>query len=151
MIAVTDGEVATGESAPTSAGAGISVASQTGWFSDLADVGSLVGAGQASKLVCALRPEDFRRGRIPGSRLLPYQSILDAQGSVTPALAEQAARALGFGPGDEIVLYCGGGVNAAGVGAALRQAGYRSVSVYDGSLAEWSADPARPMARGDSE
>jgi len=48
-------------------------------------------------------------------------------------------------PARRIVVYCGGGIAAAGTGFALRQAGHPDVAVYDGSLDEWAADPAAPL------
>jgi thiosulfate/3-mercaptopyruvate sulfurtransferase len=47
-----------------------------------------------------------------------------------------------------IITYCGGGIAATGVAFALALCGRDDVAVYDGSLGEWCADPALPMARG---
>jgi len=47
-----------------------------------------------------------------------------------------------------VVLYCGGGISAAGAALALTLLGRTDVSVYDGSLEEWSKDPARPLELG---
>ncbi|NUR67878.1 MAG: hypothetical protein HOQ47_19175 [Streptomyces sp.] len=44
-----------------------------------------------------------------------------------------------------VVLYCGGGISAAGAALALTLLGREDVSLYDGSLEEWSKDPALPL------
>lgn len=46
-----------------------------------------------------------------------------------------------------VVLYCGGGISAAGAALALTLLGRDDVTLYDGSLEEWSADPARPLVQ----
>ncbi len=43
------------------------------------------------------------------------------------------------------MVYCGGGIAAAGTAFALRRAGHPDVAVYDGSLDEWAADPHAPL------
>ncbi|MEU5097408.1 hypothetical protein [Streptomyces sp. NPDC020996] len=43
---------------------------------------------------------------------------------------------------------CGGAVNAAGLALALHDIGIDDVLLYDGSLAEWRADPAPPLLVG---
>lgn len=109
-------------------------------------------------LVCALPPGGFdgsaptrysRPGRIPGSLSLPGRGLLGDDGRFLPRaeLAERVAAVLD----DEespVVLYCGGGISAAGTALALTLLGREDISLYDGSLEEWSADPARPLTTG---
>jgi thiosulfate/3-mercaptopyruvate sulfurtransferase len=85
---------------------------------------------------------------IPGARRLPAPALTDPAtgGLEPPARTRERLRELGLQPGDEIVLYCGGGVSAARAWVALRAAGWDRASVYDGSWAEWSADAALPKA-----
>ncbi|MGW1782546.1 rhodanese-like domain-containing protein [Streptomyces sp. NPDC002143] len=45
-------------------------------------------------------------------------------------------------------MYCGGGISAAGAAPALTLLGREDVSVYDGSLEEWSTDPGRALESG---
>jgi len=46
------------------------------------------------------------------------------------------------------ICYCGGGIAATMTAFVLEMLGYENVSVYDGSLQEWAADPEMPMATG---
>ena len=49
---------------------------------------------------------------------------------------------------DELVVYCGSGVTACHNLLAMEQAGLTGSALYPGSWSEWSANPARPIARG---
>jgi thiosulfate/3-mercaptopyruvate sulfurtransferase len=51
----------------------------------------------------------------------------------------------------KLILYCGGGINASGLALALAEAGHAGMTIYDGSLNEWRADPSLPMATGADE
>ena len=63
-----------------------------------------------------------------------------------PVIAARLAAA-GLGdPAEPVITYCGGGIAASVVFFALRLLGHHHVALYDNSLLEWSADPARPMA-----
>ena len=48
----------------------------------------------------------------------------------------------------EVLLYCGGGISAAGSALTLAAIGQTAVRIYDGSLEEWSGDPALPLELG---
>lgn len=125
-----------------------------GLWRDRDDVLAISAGDAPGTLVCALDPEQFagtvttrysRRGHIPRSRNLPAKSLLDG-GLLRPhdAVAVQADAVLA-GAERPVVLYCGGGVSACLVALALVRAGYGDLAVYDGSLEEWTADPALPM------
>jgi thiosulfate/3-mercaptopyruvate sulfurtransferase len=49
--------------------------------------------------------------------------------------------------GSPVIVYCGGGISAAVVAHALTLGGRDQVAIYDGSLEEWTADPALPLER----
>jgi thiosulfate/3-mercaptopyruvate sulfurtransferase len=46
---------------------------------------------------------------------------------------------------DEVICYCGGGIAACNTALALTRLGVDNVSVYDGSMTEWAADPSLPL------
>ncbi|MFD7168490.1 sulfurtransferase [Streptomyces violascens] len=75
--------------------------------------------------------------------------LLDGTGQLLPAaeLAESLGSVL---KGDEspVILYCGGGISAAGTALALTLLGRKDIALYDGSLEEWSRGPSRPLATG---
>lgn len=92
--------------------------------------------------------EMFAAGHIPGSRSLPYASLLGADHRLDLGRTTQAARDLGLPPRGETVFYCGGGINAAGLALAFTAIGLEGLRLYDGSLSEWRADPSRPLRTG---
>lgn len=85
---------------------------------------------------------ESRGGHVPGARSLPFRAVLGPDGRVrqgaalAPTLAE-----LGLNRGSRVIVYCTGGVRAALVTMALREAGIDAVN-YAGSMWEWSASPA---------
>jgi thiosulfate/3-mercaptopyruvate sulfurtransferase len=116
-----------------------------------------VAAGPAC-LLNALSPAVFRgeenrygrAGRIPGSVNVYAHSIVDPETHRLLAPDELRERFAGVGAldGERVVAYCGGGISATLDAFALTLLGADDVAVYDGSMAEWIADPARPLDRG---
>lgn len=91
-----------------------------------------------------------RPGRIQGSTNVPFHELLDDDsGTLRPRdeLREHFERAGAF-ERDRVISYCGGGIAATLNALALTVAGHPNVAVYDGSLDEWSSDPAMPMETG---
>ncbi len=89
-----------------------------------------------------------RPGHIPGSVHVPMAGLIDPASHrlLRPAgLRERFAPALGRESSRPIIAYCTSGVEASLAALALSVLGVGEVSVYDGSLAEWSADPAAPL------
>ena len=106
-------------------------------------------------LINALSPESFsgklrnlpRPGRIPGSRNVYCQWLVDAETS--EYLAPERLREF-FEPtdalsGKRVITYCGGGIAASSDALALTLLGVENVAVYDGSLSEWTQDPVLPL------
>jgi thiosulfate/3-mercaptopyruvate sulfurtransferase len=109
-------------------------------------------------IIHALPPESFtgevapygRPGRIPGSKNLYCQWLVDPE---THAYIDTDAQLdlfdkTGALDAERVITYCGGGIAASSDALALVCLGVKNVSVYDGSLSEWAADPSLPMETG---
>ena len=109
------------------------------------DVLGVLGSGTAI-LDCRMDGTWNAAGaHIPGAGRLPAPTLVDAAGLLRPPDEIGArAREAGVEPGDDVILYCGGGISASLAYAALMSAGYRNLRVYDGSWSEWSLDPETP-------
>lgn len=119
----------------------------------------VVDAKAGVRLVNALPPEVFRGespvvygrpGHIPGSVNVPTGSLVDpATGRyLDPVSMAQKFSDAGVGPEESVIAYCGAGVAASNVAFARLLLGQSGVSVYDGSMLEWSRDPNRPIITG---
>ncbi len=106
----------------------------------------------------------LRAGHIPGAVNVPYLANIDAKlSTVTAAEREQllaSGRSFTFASARElaalygnagvtsdkhIITYCGRGQAAACALLALKLLGHENARLYDGSWAEWSADPNLPV------
>ena len=95
--------------------------------------------------------EGMSSGHIPGSRNLPYSKLFNEDGTYK-SLAEmrQIFVDTGLDLDKPLVATCGSGVTASVLLFALHLMGKTDTAVYDGSWAEWGADPALPVATGAS-
>jgi thiosulfate/3-mercaptopyruvate sulfurtransferase len=95
-------------------------------------------------------PIDPVAGHIPGALNRFHRDNL-AEGGVFKAgdrLRDEFRVLLGDRSPDEVIHSCGSGVTACHNLLAMEHAGLAGSLLYPGSWSEWSADPARPIARG---
>ena len=118
------------------------VASQTG-------VAAVLDARAADRFRGENETLDRVGGHIPGALNRWFASNLK-DGRFKPAvqLHEEFSAALGGRAAAEVIHSCGSGVTACHNLLAMEHAGLSGSRLYPGSWSEWSADPARPVARG---
>ncbi len=88
-----------------------------------------------------------RPGRIPSSVNVPAAAIVERRTHAYLPAEELRRRFADVGAthGKVVITYCGAGIAACSSAFALTLLGVEDVSVYDGSLMEWGADPSLPM------
>ena len=92
----------------------------------------------------------LRGGPIPGSKNVPFTSLLNADGTMkTPDALRAVFAAAGVDLAKPAITTCGSGVTAAIISLALERIGKTDHSLYDGSWTEWGAFPTLPVATGD--
>jgi thiosulfate/3-mercaptopyruvate sulfurtransferase len=110
--------------------------------------GTLLDARAGERYRGEQEPIDPRAGHIPGAVNVPTVGNLGADGRfLTAAELRQRFRELGVNAAEPVGAYCGSGVTAAHLIAALNVAGIEA-SLFPGSWSAWSSDPERPVAIG---
>lgn len=114
-----------------------------------ADEAAAIAQDPGGVLFDARAPERFRgevepvdpvAGHIPGAVNAPGTGLLNTDGTFRSDVDVDGSRRVG--------AYCGSGVTAAVVVAALHAAGTEA-SLFPGSWSQWCADPTRPVATGE--
>ncbi|HSO07629.1 MAG TPA: sulfurtransferase [Pelomicrobium sp.] len=147
------------------------------WMASKQDVVAAIGR-PGTVIVDCLTPELYRgggerhlwgqrSGHIPGAVNVPYMAnIHPALATATAAERERMLasgrsfafaapetlsrlyRSIGVAPDQEVITYCGRGYAGACGLLALKILGHERARLYDGSWAEWSADPSLPTEVG---
>ena len=99
-----------------------------------------------------VEPIDPVAGHIPGAVNYFFKRNLATDGRFLAPDALRLALTGVFGttPAAEVTFYCGSGVTACHNILAAVHAGFPEPRLYAGSWSEWCADPARPVASGDT-
>lgn len=109
------------------------------------------GAGRFTGAAAEPRP-GMAAGHIPGALNVPYTSLYNPDGTFK---AKAEIRAVFEGAGVDlsrpIITSCGSGMTACVLIFALHLIGKDDVALYDGSWAEWGADPATPKETGPAQ
>lgn len=87
-------------------------------------------------------------GTIPGSANIPHSKFYDAEKDrfATREEIEVLTREAGLSLDEDIITFCNTGHWASIPWFALSEvAGNKKTRMYDGSMAEWAADPSRPL------
>ena len=93
----------------------------------------------------------MRAGHIPGSRNVPYTTLLNDDKTLkSPAEARAVFEAAGVDLSRPMITTCGSGITASVLALALERIGVDAWSLYDGSWAEWGMFPTVPVATGDA-
>lgn len=80
----------------------------------------------------------LRSGHIPGSKNVPFSTVLNSDGTMkTPDALRATFEAAGVSLTKPAITTCGSGVTAAVLSLALERIGHRNHALYDGSWAEW--------------
>lgn len=104
---------------------------------------TLIDARAPERFLGDVEPIDPVAGHIPGACNAPSTGFLAGDGT----FLEERDLALLFGDVDDVGVYCGSGVTASVVVAALATVGV-DAALYPGSWSEWCSDTTRPVERG---
>ncbi|MFW5794591.1 MAG: sulfurtransferase [Bacillota bacterium] len=90
--------------------------------------------------------EEVSEGIIPGAVHINYTKNINDDGEYRPY--KDFLRIYpdeGINPDKKVIIYCKTSIRAAQTYAALHNAGYRDIEIYDGAWIEWSSDSSLPV------
>lgn len=91
----------------------------------------------------------MRSGHMPGARNLPFNMLMQEEGTIKPA--DQIAALMkdaGIDPERPVITSCGSGVTAAVLTLGLTMIGAKNLRLYDGSWSEWGGRSDTPIDTG---
>lgn len=94
----------------------------------------------------ATKYNEARGGHIPGAILLPFNTLLNEDGTFISAdEMEKIFKEAGLEKDDEIATYCTAGIRSAHLALTLRIMGYDNARNYDASYYAWAGDKNLPV------
>lgn len=88
----------------------------------------------------------LRSGHIPGSVNLPYTDLLRDGKMIEPRDLKNKLHSI-IPENKKLVFSCGSGITACVLALGAELAGYKNISVYDGSWTEWGSIPELPIEK----
>lgn len=93
----------------------------------------------------------LRKGHIPGSRNIPWDSVTNPDGTLkSPEALRALFEAAGVDLSKPVITTCGSGASAAVLSLALERIGHRNHALYDGAWAEWGMFNDLKIATGEA-
>ncbi len=106
--------------------------------------------GRFTGVAPEFRPE-LRSGHIPGAKNLPYDNLINADGTLKSSdQIRELFSETGILLDEPIVTSCGSGITASVLALALATIGRENVAVYDGSWSEWGKNHSLPIETGEA-